>query len=142
MTQNIYFFSHEIDFTLEQEEPVINWLLSLLQANEAEAESINYVFCSDTYLLKLNQGHLQHDYLTDILTFPYSTLPAPITADIYISIDRIRENASSFQTSFKDELHRVMAHGLLHLLGYDDHEEADIARMRAAENQALAARTF
>ncbi|MEL6847356.1 MAG: rRNA maturation RNase YbeY, partial [Bacteroidota bacterium] len=104
---------------------------------------INYIFCSDPYLLALNRTHLDHDYFTDILTFPYHEPGAiALAADIYISIDRVGENADSFHTGFDNELHRVMIHGLLHLMGYDDHDEAERQAMRQAEEKALAQRAF
>lgn len=135
-------FAHEIAFTLEQEESVLDWLLLLLGHYKQTAEGINYVFCSDEYLLEMNKQHLEHDYLTDILTFPYSPSGAPIFADIYISIDRVKENATYFQVSFQDELHRVMAHGMLHLLGYDDATPDEKEEMRRLETEALSMRSF
>jgi probable rRNA maturation factor len=135
-------FTHEIAFMLEQEESVKDWLLLLLDQYEQEADCVNYIFCDDNYVLELNRQHLDHDYLTDILTFPYSPPDAPLLADIYISVDRVKENAAIFGVSFVDELHRVMAHGTLHLLGYEDATETDKAIMREEENAALSLRSF
>lgn len=140
--ESIYFFTQEIAFKLEQEESVRNWLLLLLAEYEQESDCINYIFCSDEYLLELNRQHLDHDYLTDILTFPYSQPEDPLLADIYISVDRVRDNAETEGVSFIDELHRVIAHGTLHLLGYQDGSEVEKAAMREEENAALAMRTF
>lgn len=135
-------FAHEIAFTLEQEESVLDWLLLLLGHYQQTAEGINYVFCSDEHLLEMNKQHLEHDYLTDILTFPYSPPGAPVFADIYISIDRVRDNAGVFKVGFEDELHRVMTHGMLHLLGYDDASPEEKDEMRRLETEALAMRSF
>jgi rRNA maturation RNase YbeY len=88
----------------------------------------------------MNNQHLQHDYYTDILTFAYEG--NPIQGDIYISVDRVKDNADKLNSSFDDELHRVMAHGILHIIGYDDHEESDIKQMREAEDDALSSRDF
>lgn len=132
---------HEIDFILEQEDAVASWILLMLSRHEVEVQEITYVFCSDEYLLELNREHLDHDYYTDILTFPLSEPGEPLVADIFISIDRVRENASAFGASFRDELHRVMIHGVLHLAGFDDHGEEE-ARMRDREDEALRLRGF
>lgn len=94
-------------------------------------ERIDYIFCSDEFLLKVNRAHLDHDEYTDIITFPLEE--DPIVGEIYISIDRVRENADSFGVSFEEELHRVMIHGVLHLCGYDDHEDDDIEEIREKE---------
>ena len=140
--ENIFFFAQEIEFTLESEESVANWLLSILGQNEQEADCINFIFCSDEDLLQLNREHLDHDYLTDILTFPLSPPDEALMADIYISVDRVIENANTFGVSFRDELHRVMVHGILHLIGYEDGTDADKTAMREQESKALAMRTF
>jgi rRNA maturation RNase YbeY len=132
---------HEIDFILEQEDAVDSWILLVLSRHGVEVQGITYIFCSDDYLLELNREHLDHDYYTDILTFPLSEPGEPLVADIFISIDRVQENAAEFGTSFRDELHRVMIHGVLHLAGFDDHGEEE-ARMREREDAALRLRDF
>lgn len=96
---------------------------------------INYIFCSDEYLLKVNIDYLQHNYYTDIITFPYSY--DPLDADIYISVDRLRENASELDIPFLDELHRVMAHGILHMCGFLDKLPEEQRIMSLEENKAL-----
>lgn len=101
-----------------------------------EIEQVNYIFCSDAYLLKINKDYLAHDYYTDIITFPYSY--QPIKSDIYISIDRVAENADTETVSFRHELHRVLVHGLLHMCGYDDQDSDATAIMRQKEDQYLA----
>ena len=98
------------------------------------------IFCSDEYLLDVNRKYLNHDYYTDIITFDYCEGPV-LSGDLFISVDSVRENASVYGTEFADELNRVIVHGLLHLMGYDDHTEDDIATMRAKENYYLSQRT-
>lgn len=111
--------------------------LTLLLSNEGyKAGDINYIFCSDAYLLEINTLHLQHDYYTDIITFNYSELPT-INSDIYISTDRVFENAQSLNIPFETELMRVMIHGLLHLCGYKDKTPDEQLQMRAKEEYYL-----
>lgn len=100
-------------------------------------EAINYIFCDDAYLLKINQQYLYHDTYTDIITFQLSPKGQALLSDIYISVERVRENASLFNTSIKRELHRVIFHGALHLCGYKDKTKADALKMRMAEEKAL-----
>ncbi|GAB4093373.1 rRNA maturation RNAse YbeY [Flaviaesturariibacter terrae] len=111
-----------------------SFLLKLAKAEGHSVESINYIFCSDAYLLEINQTHLNHDTYTDIITFPYNAPGTAIESDIYVSIERIRENAASYSGSFLPELYRVMFHGLLHLCGYKDKTKAQVAEMRARED--------
>ncbi len=136
----IHFFAEEIAFELEDESFEKAWLAYLIEQNKRGIEELNFIFVSDTYLLEMNKKHLEHDYYTDILTFAYEE--NPIMADIYISIERVQDNAQQLQLPFIDELHRVMAHGVLHILGYDDHEENDIELMRKQEEMALSLRDF
>ncbi|RMG57639.1 MAG: rRNA maturation RNase YbeY [Bacteroidetes bacterium] len=134
----ILFHSHDIDFQLLQEDSVRDWILLVVSGYGKSIQELSYVFCSDAFLLEMNQAHLSHDYYTDIITFPYQDdSSAPLWGEIYLSIDRIRENAQAFGVSMEDELHRVMIHGVLHLIGLDDHSEEDVAAMRAAEEAAL-----
>ena len=102
-----------------------------------ELEAINFIFCSDEYLLGLNQAHLDHNTFTDIITFELSSKNQPLVADIYISVDRVRENARLFQVSFKEELHRVIFHGVLHLCGFKDKKPAEQKLMREMEGKWL-----
>ncbi|MEM6343196.1 MAG: rRNA maturation RNase YbeY [Bacteroidota bacterium] len=142
MSETILFHTEEINFSLADAEKIKQWLLTLVAQHEQSVHELNYIFCSDEYLLGLNKQYLAHDYYTDILTFPYEhPEETGLWSDIYISIDRVRENAQSFQSNFEDELHRVMAHGVLHLLGFDDHGEAE-PEMRQQEKNALALRQF
>ena len=98
---------------------------------------LQYIFCSDTYLLAINQEYLQHDFFTDIITFDLSEKGQPINAEIYISVDRVRDNAVNYNSSFKKELHRVMFHGILHLCGYKDKKPKDVQLMRQMEDKWL-----
>jgi len=109
-------------------------ILNIFISEQKTLREINYVFCSDEYLLHINQTALNHDYYTDIITFPLSNKGEPIEAEIYISIDRVKENAKTNNTVFKNELARVIAHGSLHLCGYKDKKKRDIELMRAKES--------
>lgn len=110
-----------------------------LFANEnRELAQIDYIFCSDSYLLQLNQQHLQHDTLTDIITFELSNRTESVVSEIYISAERVKENAQKFETTFAHELHRVIFHGALHLCGYKDKTRKEQELMRQKEEQYLA----
>ena len=100
---------------------------------------VSIIFCSDNYILNVNQEYLQHDYFTDIITFDYCEGDR-ISGDLFISVDSVRENAIEYGTEFKDELNRVIVHGILHLIGYDDHNEEDIKMMRQKEDYYLSLR--
>ena len=133
----IQFFSEDTDF--EVRDPLVcrNWLHEAARNEGAEISFLNYVFCNDEYLLEINKQYLDHHDFTDIITFPYAEEENTIEGDIFISIDRVRENAEMYIVSFEHELHRVMIHGLLHLLGYDDKEVADKERMTGKEDHYL-----
>lgn len=118
------------------------WVEMVAQKHRQKVQQLTYVFADDDYILYLNKKYLRHDYFTDILTFDYSVPGEGLHVDIFISVDRVRENACRFQCSFIDELHRVMIHGLLHTLGFDDHTEEQRAEMRRQEDLALALRMF
>lgn len=132
----VFFTSEEIDFELDNEEVVIRWLEKIIEQEDKSLRLLNFIFCSDDYLLRLNLEYLDHDTLTDIITFPYAELPA-VEGDIFISIDRIKENARLYTVTFEQELHRVMAHGVLHLCGYGDKTDDEISMMRQKEEEAL-----
>ena len=134
---NIFFHTVDISFALTRENETSNWLVKLVEAHKKKVGELNYIFCSDDYLLKMNQEHLKHDYFTDIITFDYCE-KGLISGDLFISIDRTNENAKTFGKTQMDELNRVIAHGLLHLLGFKDKTAEDIAEMRSMEDQALA----
>lgn len=114
----------------------ILWLSKVCDLEQKSIKEINIIFCSDEYLLTMNKEYLSHDYYTDIITFDYYT--EAITGDLFISIDRVRENALMNNVSFDNELRRVIAHGVLHLLGYGDKSEEESILMRKKENAALA----
>jgi probable rRNA maturation factor len=134
----IHFFSEELDWELEDPEAHRLWIEQTAGHEGLLVDEISYIFCSDEYLLGINQQYLQHDDYTDILTFPYSDSGNALSGDIYISIDRVRDNARRYKVDFEHELRRVMIHGVLHLLGYIDHSEEDKAFMRAKEDFYLA----
>ena len=115
------------------------WLRSVTEKERCRLGDINIIFCSDPYLLKINLQYLGHDYFTDIITFDYSEKPV-VSGDLFISVDSVKDNAAFYGSGFEDELHRVIVHGLLHLIGYDDHTPEDIAEMRSKENEYLSIR--
>ena len=128
-----------IEFFSETEfEFVKDWVTKTIVSEGFKEGDLTFIFCDDEYLYKINLEFLNHDTLTDIITFDY-TLGKEIHGEIYISIDRVKENASEFQVSFEEELHRVIIHGVLHLCGYKDKSEADESQMRSKENFYLQA---
>lgn len=134
-------FSSRTNFKLEKEELVSKWISSIITSEGFEEGDISYVFCNDDYLHGMNVEFLKHDMLTDIISFDYS-LGKQIHGEIFISVDRIAENAITFETGFENELHRVVIHGILHYCGYKDKSEEDIELMRSKENAALEQRLF
>lgn len=115
------------------------WLKSIILAEgDFEISDINYIFCTDEELLTVNKEYLNHDYYTDIITFDMAEEEGELAGDIYVSIDRITDHAQTIGEGFERELSRVLAHGVLHLCGYGDKEEAEIPKMRAAEERAIA----
>ena len=129
----IRYFQEDIRFELKQKMQNNRWLKMVAGSEMRRIGAVNIIFCSDNYILDVNMKYLQHDYFTDIITFDYCEKDI-LSGDLFISIDSVRENAQFYGTEFVDELNRVMVHGLLHLIGYDDHTEADIAVMRQKEN--------
>ena len=126
-------YNYETDFKLENENDFSSWITSVIINEGFKEGEINYIFCDDTYLLNLNIEFLNHDTLTDIISFDY-TMGKEISGDIYISIDRVIENSEQFKVNFINELSRVMIHGVLHYCGYKDKTDEDIATMRMKEN--------
>lgn len=136
--KSILFFLEDVSFSLQKRTLIRTWLNRVAKKENKKITALNYVFCSDEYLLSMNKEHLQHDTYTDIITFGYSPKKSPeITGDIFISIDRVKENAKTYKTTFQNELRRVMSHGLLHLCGYKDKTSADKQTMRTKEEEAL-----
>jgi|SRR6185503_1051183 len=138
----INFFEEDISYKLKNKSQVRRWITETIVAEGPRLKELNYIFCSDVYLLQINQQYLSHDTYTDIITFDNSEEEGSIVGDIFISIDRIRENAAKFEVAERDELHRVMVHGALHLLGYGDKKPAEKKRMTEKEDFYLIARNF
>ena len=126
-------FHYEINFSLKNKMSISKWIDHTIRTENKITGDINYIFCSDDYLLARNIKYLKHDSLTDIITFNYCE-GNKINCDIMISIDRVKENSSIFETSFLEELYRVMIHGILHLVGYDDKTEKEKNIMRKKED--------
>lgn len=129
-------FYSETAFELSNKEQIKRWVSEIVKLESHELGEVNYIFCDDAYLHKLNIQFLNHDTLTDIISFDNS-LGKQIHGEIYISIERVRENATTFSQSFKEELHRVIIHGILHFCGYKDKTEEEEQTMREKENSAL-----
>ncbi len=133
----ISFFAADVTVPLKQRGLVKRWLSSLAEGRGLSIDRLHYIFCSDEYLLEMNKQYLQHDYYTDIITFPTLDQTDKISGECYISVDRVKDNASEIGVTFAQELRRVMAHGLLHLMGEDDKSVEDVKSMRQAEEDAL-----
>ncbi|WP_225000093.1 rRNA maturation RNase YbeY [Cesiribacter sp. SM1] len=133
----INFFEEDIQFKLPQKTKIRTWIKNVVKTEGADISEINYIFCSDPYLKQVNIDYLQHDYFTDIITFDNSDQEEILEGDIFISIDRIRENSTDFSSSFDQELRRVIIHGVLHLLGYRDKSADEQTQMRQKEDQYL-----
>jgi probable rRNA maturation factor len=129
-------FNYETDFILEHTDKVSAWISQTILSENCKEGEINYIFCTDDYLLKLNVDFLDHDTLTDIISFDYS-VGKELHGDIYISVDRVKENAKDFDEAFKDEIARVIIHGVLHYCGYKDKSEEDKKIMRSKEEYYL-----
>ncbi|WP_431126985.1 rRNA maturation RNase YbeY [Flagellimonas flava] len=131
-------FHYKADFDLEEPQRYVDWIERVLSSEAFVCGDIDYIFCSDEFLLNLNQEYLNHDTFTDIITFDYTDANL-ISGDIFISVDRIKENAAKFDVAFKNELKRVMAHGVLHLMGYKDKgtDEAKVMRQKEEEKIKL-----
>ena len=133
-------FNYETDFILEHEAQFSAWISKAIQEESCKEGEINYIFCSDDYLHKINVDFLDHDTLTDIISFDYS-VGKELHGDIYISVDRVKENADDFKVSFEDEISRVMIHGVLHYCGYKDKTNKDQEVMTAKEDYYLSKRS-
>jgi rRNA maturation RNase YbeY len=135
----ISFFAEETEYRLKHKMRIRAWLQQIAKARSGKTiRDLNIILCSDEYLLGINREYLQHDYYTDIITFDHrDSADDPIIGDLYISVDRVAENAQNLGTKTEIELLRVMAHGLLHLLGFGDKTNAEIEAMRAAEQECL-----
>ncbi|MGG5506957.1 MULTISPECIES: rRNA maturation RNase YbeY [unclassified Myroides] len=129
-------FNYELDFSLQKEEQYEAWIESIITSEGFHLGEINYIFCTDAYLHELNVKYLDHDTLTDIISFDYTDNQV-VSGDIFISLERVKENASDFSVAFDTELLRVMAHGVLHYCGYKDKSEAEETLMRQKEEEKM-----
>lgn len=130
-------FNYEIEFELQNEAKYEEWIAEVIDSEDKSEGEVNYIFCDDEYLHKMNVEFLDHDTLTDVISFDY-TMGSLISGDIFISVERVRDNAADFNVDFDDELRRVMAHGILHYCGYKDKTEEDSQLMRSKEDEKIA----
>jgi probable rRNA maturation factor len=137
----INFYNQEVDFRLKEKAKIRKWILQVVENEYKILGEISYIFCTDTYLLDINQQYLKHNTYTDIVTFDYSE-EGKICGDLFISIERVNENAQKFSVNFEHELKRVLVHGILHLCGYKDKSEEDEKAMRAREDYYLSLQTI
>lgn len=129
-------FNYETDFKLKDEEVIQKWISNCIETRGFKEGELNYIFCDDEYLLKLNVEFLEHDTLTDIISFDY-TLGKLLSGDIFISIERVRENANKFNQTLENELNRIIIHGVLHYIGFTDKSSEAKIKMRAEEDKCL-----
>lgn len=129
----ISYFTQDTDFKFKSKRLTSQWLKLVAQAESKKLGAVSVIFCSDNYLLDINKKYLNHDYFTDIITFDYCEGDL-ISGDLFISIDSVKDNSDFYKSCFEDELNRVIVHGVLHLIGYDDHTESDVAVMRSKED--------
>lgn len=129
-------FNYETDFQLENEEQYSSWISNVISSENKKEGDINYIFCDDEYILEINKQYLDHDYYTDIISFDYS-VGNELHGDIFVSIERVRENAIEFEVTFDEELKRVLAHGVLHYCGYKDKTEEEELLMRSKEDEKI-----
>ena len=135
----ISYFTQDTDFQYKGKRLTSRWLMDVAASEGRIVGDVSVIFCSDNYLLDINKKYLGHDYYTDIITFDYCEGDT-LNGDLFISVDTVRANADFYGATFHEELSRVIVHGLLHLIGYDDHTEEDVKQMRAKENEYLAKR--
>jgi|ERR1044072_192947 rRNA maturation RNase YbeY len=137
---SILFFSEDLDFSLPHPRKTSSWIKDSIKREKKKLSALNFIFCSDEYLGGINIQYLNHKTYTDIVTFDSSETPGLLEGDIFISIDRVKENAEKFNCSFDEELHRVIIHGVLHLIGYTDKSPAKKSLMRKKEDAYLSLR--
>ena len=133
----VQFFSPEIRSSLRNTDNLKLFIESIFRKEQRRLSSINYIFCSDRTILEINKKYLNHDFYTDVITFNFSPNNATITAEVYISLERVRDNAKKLGVSIKSELHRVLFHAVLHLCGYNDKKKKDLEQMRKKEDLLL-----
>ena len=136
----VSYFNEDIRFPFKEKRLTSRWLKFVAESESRRLGDISVIFCSDPYILDVNLRYLKHDYYTDIITFDYCGGGKRLSGDLFISVDTVRENAAFYGVEFADELNRVIVHGLLHLIGYDDHTEEERSVMRAKENYYLSQR--
>jgi len=129
-------FNYELDFKLDDEQLFSDWLSKVISSESKHEGEINYIFCDDNYLVEINQQYLDHDTLTDIISFDYS-VGNELHGDVFISVERVVENAQDFDVTFEEELRRVLVHGILHYCGYKDKNEEDENLMRLKEEEKM-----
>ncbi len=129
-------FNYETDFELHNESDFSKWISAVILSENKKEGEINYIFCDDDYLLEINQQYLDHDTLTDIISFDYS-VGNEINGDVFVSVERVKENASDYKVTFQEEIQRVLVHGILHYCGYKDKTESDELIMRAKEEEKM-----
>jgi len=134
----VYFFSYDIPVSLKNTAPLKHFIESIFRKEMQNLDSISYIFCSDRVILEINKKYLNHDFYTDVITFDLSTGNNGVSADVYISIERVRDNAKQLGITIKSELHRVLFHAALHLCGYNDKNKKDTQIMRKKESALLA----
>ena len=134
---SVRYFSEGISFKVPNPRKTSSWIKSVIQVNKAKLKEVSFIFCSDSYLLQMNQSFLNYNTLTDIITFDYSKSRNALEGEIYISVERVLENAEKFEVSFEQEIKRVMIHGILHLLGFKDKKVKEKAQMRKKEEACL-----
>ncbi|UZO81840.1 rRNA maturation RNase YbeY [Aquimarina sp. ERC-38] len=132
----IEFFYHDVDFELNNTNEYASWILEIGKSEGKEIGDINFIFCTDEYLLNINKEFLSHNTYTDIITFDYK-MGEELNGEIYISIERVQENAEVYNIDFTHELKRVMSHGILHMCGYEDRTDDDKSQMRKLENDKI-----
>lgn len=133
----VQFFKEEVEFDISDQRKLKSWIKAIIADHDLKTGEINYIFCNDEYLLQINKEYLSRDYYTDIITFDQSEDEKFVSGDIYISIERVRENATSSIVAFDEELKRVMIHGILHLIGYDDQTAEEKEAMTKKEEACL-----
>lgn len=137
---SVRFFTEDISFKLPNPQRTRNWIKRAIRSEGFQLGDLNYIFCSDSYLHQINLEYLNHDTYTDIVTFDSSEETGVISGDIFVSVDRVRENAKSLKVKRDDELHRVIIHGVLHLVGYRDKKKSEKLLMRGKEDAYLTLR--
>lgn len=130
-------FNYETEFTLDNEQAFADWLSAVIESENKNEGEINYIFCDDEYLHKINVEYLNHDTLTDIISFDY-TVGNEINGDIFVSVERVEDNAKDFNVPFAEEIKRVLAHGILHYCGYKDKSDSEAKLMRSKEDEKIA----